>query len=84
MSTEVQIFTIGHSKHPLGTFVWLLRQHGIEALVDIRRYPGSKHHPHFRREALSASLSEEGIEYHWLEALGGHRKKSAGLRGPVP
>ena len=78
MPDQLQIFTIGHSCHPLGTFVWLLRQHGIEALVDIRRYPGSKRHPHFSREDLSASLSEEGIEYHWLEALGGHRKRRQG------
>jgi uncharacterized protein (DUF488 family) len=38
MSTEVRIFTIGHSSHPLGSFLWLLRKHQIEALVDVRRY----------------------------------------------
>jgi len=73
MPDELQIFTIGHSSHPLGSFVWLLRKHRIEALVDIRRYPGSRRHPHFSRESLSASLLEEDIEYHWLDALGGHR-----------
>jgi uncharacterized protein (DUF488 family) len=75
MPNQLRIFTIGHSSHPLGTFVWLLRQHKIEALVDIRRYPGSKRHHQFNREALSASLSEENAEYLWLEALGGHREK---------
>ncbi|MGI6414785.1 MAG: DUF488 family protein [Thermoguttaceae bacterium] len=78
MSTEVQIFTIGHSSHPLATFVWLLRKHGIEALVDIRSYPGSRRHPHFSREGLSASLAVEGIEYHWLQALGGYRNSTKG------
>ncbi len=77
MPDQLQIFTIGHSSHPLGTFVWLLRQHKIEALADIRRYPGSKRHPHFSREDLSASLSEEDIDYHWLEALGGHRRRAS-------
>ena len=76
LTQEIQMFTIGHSSHPLGTFIWLLRKHGIEALVDIRRYPGSKRHPHFSRENLAGSLAEEDIEYHWLEALGGHREKS--------
>ena len=76
--SELQIFTIGHSSHPLGTFVWLLRQHGIQALVDIRRYPGSKRHPHFSRAGLSSSLAEEDIDYHWLEALGGNRKRRHG------
>ena len=76
MPDQLQVFIIGHSSHPLGTFLWLLRKHRIEALVDIRRYPGSKRHPHFSRENLSASLEEEDTEYHWLEALGGHRKRS--------
>lgn len=73
MPNQFQIYTIGHSSHPLSSFVWLLRKHGIEALVDIRRYPGSRRHPHFSKESLSASLLEEDIEYHWLDALGGHR-----------
>ena len=76
MSTKVQIFTIGHSNHPLGRFLWLLRKHWIEALVDIRRYPGSKRHPHFSQDSLSVSLGEDDIEYHWLEALGGNRKRA--------
>jgi len=75
---DIQIFTIGHSSHPMGTFLWLLQKHGITVLVDVRRYPGSKRHPHFSREALSASLAEEDIEYHWLKALGGNRKKRKG------
>ena len=73
---DLQIFTIGHSSHPLGTFLWLLQKHQIEALVDVRRYPGSRRHPHFSRADLSASLEEEGIEYHWLESLGGNRKRA--------
>ncbi len=68
---DLQIFTIGYSSHPLGIFLWLLQKHDIETLVDVRRYPGSRRYPHFSRENLSASMEEEGIEYHWLEALGG-------------
>ncbi|MDY0170310.1 MAG: DUF488 domain-containing protein [Thermoguttaceae bacterium] len=76
MPDQLQVFTIGHSSHPLGTFIWLLRKHGVQALVDIRRYPGSKRHPQFSRENLSSSLDEEDIDYLWLEALGGRRKKT--------
>ncbi len=75
---QLQVFTIGHSSHPLGTFIWLLRKHGVELLVDIRRFPGSKRHPQFSRENLSSSLMEEDIEYLWLEALGGRREKAHG------
>jgi uncharacterized protein (DUF488 family) len=76
MPTGIQIFTIGHSNHPLGTFLWLLDKYSIKALVDIRRYPGSIRHPHFSRKSLSVSLEEEGVEYHWIEALGGNRKRA--------
>ena len=72
---SLHILTIGHSSHPLSTFLWLLRKHEIAALVDIRRYPVSRRHPHFSREALAASLAEESIQYHWLELLGGNRKR---------
>ena len=72
----LHILTIGHRDHPLGTFLWLLQKHGTEALVDVRRYPASRRHPHFSREPLSTVLDEEGIQYHWLEALGGNRNRA--------
>jgi hypothetical protein len=67
------VLTVGHSIHPLNHFLTLLAQHGIEALVDIRRFPGSRKHPHFSRDSLAAALPQAGVEYHWLEALGGRR-----------
>jgi uncharacterized protein (DUF488 family) len=69
------IFTIGHSNHPLDRFLALLFQHDIEALLDIRRFPGSRKHPHFSRDNLAAALQKVDVEYHWLEALGGRRHK---------
>ena len=69
------VLTIGHSKHPLDRFLSLLGRHGVEALVDIRRFPGSRKHPHFNRDNLAAALPESGVEYRWLEALGGRRHK---------
>jgi uncharacterized protein (DUF488 family) len=67
------MFTIGHSTHPLDRFLALLSQHQVEALVDIRRFPGSRKHPHFNQDQLASALRSAGIEYHWLEALGGRR-----------
>ena len=69
-----QLFSIGHSNQTLDRFLDLLTQHGIEALVDIRRFPGSKKYPHWGQENLAAALQEAGIEYHWIEALGGRRR----------
>jgi uncharacterized protein (DUF488 family) len=72
------IFTVGHSTHPLDAFVALLRDGGVEAVADVRRYPGSRRSPWFNGEALAASLPQEGIAYAQFEALGGRR---SGVRG---
>ena len=68
------IYTIGHSTRSLEQLVHLLRTNGVKRLADIRRFPGSRRHPHFSREALSRSLPAEGIAYEHLENLGGRRK----------
>ncbi len=73
-----QLFSIGHSNEPLDRFLGVLAQHRIEALVDIRRFPGSRKYPHWNQQNLAASLQEAGIEYHWIEALGGRRHSKKG------
>lgn len=50
----------------------------MTALVDIRRFPGSRRYPHFNRETLADALQDADIEYHWLEELGGRRERQAG------
>jgi uncharacterized protein (DUF488 family) len=69
------VLTIGHSNHPPERFLALLARHEVEALADIRRFPGSRKHPHFNRDNLAAALPKSGVEYHWIEALGGRRHK---------
>lgn len=54
----------------------LLRQHGIERVVDIRRFPTSRKHPQFKQEALASSLAQKSIDYQWLgDPLGGYRRE---------
>ena len=67
------IWTIGHSTRGIEEFIDLLRGCNIEALADVRRYPGSRRYPHFSREALERSLPAHGIEYHHFPDLGGRR-----------
>jgi uncharacterized protein (DUF488 family) len=69
------VLPIGHSDHPLERFLAPLARHGVGALVDIRRFPGSRKHPPFRRDHRAAALPKSGVEYHWLQALGGRRHK---------
>lgn len=47
-------------------------------LVDVRRYPGSRRHPQFSRDALAASLASAGIEYVHEPDLGGRRAARPG------
>jgi Protein of unknown function, DUF488 len=67
------ILTIGHSTRPIEEFIELLRQHGVERLVDIRTIPRSRHNPQFNGDALAHSLRGEHIEYAHLKELGGLR-----------
>jgi uncharacterized protein (DUF488 family) len=70
----VTIFTIGHSTHPIETFVRLLETHGILQLADVRTVPKSRRHPQFESRALESALGERGIRYRHFAALGGLRK----------
>ena len=68
------VWTIGHSTRTVEVFIDVLAAHEIEALVDVRRFPGSRRLPQFGTEALSTSLRSAGVSYRWIEALGGRRR----------
>jgi len=78
----MDIYTIGHSTRPIEEFVGLLKQYGIECLADIRRWPSSRKWPQFNRPALQESMEAAGIEYEWIEDLGGRRHKTADPHSP--
>ncbi len=71
------VFTIGHSNRSLDEFVELLTGHGIELVVDVRAFPGSRRLPHFGADRLAPSLLQHGIDYEHLRDLGGRRRASA-------
>src|SRR5262245_51723499 len=66
------IFTIGHSNHPLDTFLALLTQHGIDVLADVRSAPFSRYVPHFNKPNLEQALATTPVKYLYLgQELGG-------------
>lgn len=71
------VYTMGHSTRGLEEFLDLLRSRGIRTLADVRRYPGSRRHPHFSKESLASSVEAAGMRYVHVEALGGRRRASA-------
>jgi len=59
------IFTIGHSTHPIATFLSLLAQHGVASIADVRSAPFSRRNPQFSRTNLERSLRDAAISYHF-------------------
>ena len=65
-------FTLGHSNHNFEAWLALIRQHGIEVVVDTRSSPYSKYVPQFDKEPMQRSLEAAGVRYLYLGAeLGG-------------
>lgn len=80
--SRIELLTIGHSNHSLEQFLELLHQHEIETLVDIRRFPSSRTFPQYNRDNLSEQLEASGIDYVWLDSLGGRRPKQKEFASP--
>lgn len=74
------IRTIGHGTLAPAELIALVRGAGVDAIADVRRYPGSRRHPHFAREAMEQWLPSAGIDYQWIAALGGRRRGIPGSR----
>lgn len=70
------LLTVGHGTLDAEELVDLLQTAGVRRLVDVRRFPASRRHPQFHREAMAEWLPAAGITYRWEEALGGRRLPS--------
>lgn len=70
-----RIYTVGHSSRSIEELLGVLKHHDISRLVDVRRFPESRRHPHFSRSALANKLEEKGMAYtHLGDLLGGYTK----------
>ncbi|MDL0441622.1 DUF488 domain-containing protein [Stutzerimonas frequens] len=74
MVQPATVWTIGHSTRSLEQLVELLRHHQIEAIADVRRFPGSRRLPQFGEAALREGLEAHGLHYQWIGELGGRRR----------
>lgn len=85
--TGPMLLTVGHGTLEAEAFSRLLTKAGVQCLVDIRSFPGSRRHPQFNREAMAEWLAEAGVTYRWEPRLGGRRRgrpesPNEGLRNP--
>jgi len=72
------IFTIGHSTRSVAELIALLREAGVDLLVDVRSAPRSRTNPQFNTDTLPQALAAAGIGYRHIRALGGLRHHPKG------
>lgn len=70
------IATIGHSNRSLEEFLELLKENGIEQVLDVRKLPGSNNYPQFNADTLSEALRGQDITLLRKEPLTGRRPVS--------
>jgi uncharacterized protein (DUF488 family) len=66
------ILTIGYESSSLEDFIATLKQQGVNWLLDIREYPGSRRKG-FSKNILKEELASHGIAYHHEKRLGSPR-----------
>ncbi|MCC6474762.1 MAG: DUF488 domain-containing protein [Burkholderiales bacterium] len=77
MNTALTVWTVGHSNRPLEDLIAVLQRHRIEAVADVRRFPGSRRQPQYHRRRLEQGFSAPGIGYVPLPGLGGRRRPAS-------
>lgn len=70
MTTLHPIYTIGHGRQPIESFIELLKQHRIELVCDVRSAARSRW-PWFNGAPLERVLHDDGIGYEHLPECGG-------------
>lgn len=70
-----RLFSIGYASKPIEVFLAQLKQHGINAIADVRSVPYSKVFYDYHREALITTLKNAGVHYVYLGEELGPRSK---------
>jgi uncharacterized protein (DUF488 family) len=78
VTDERPLLTVGHGPAGRTELAGLLTTAGVELVVDVRRFPGSRSNPDVHRESLQSWLPAVGIDYRWEERLGGRRSRPVG------
>jgi uncharacterized protein (DUF488 family) len=68
------LLTFGHGEASRSQLMRLLGDAEVGVVVDVRRFPGSRRHPHVAQEQIQHWLPAGGIAYEWEQRLGGRRR----------
>lgn len=72
------LLTVGHGTSARDELRGLLEEAGVERLIDVRRFPGSRRNPDVSRDAMEQWVPAAGIDYVWEPRLGGRRRVPTG------
>ncbi|HTY74909.1 MAG TPA: DUF488 domain-containing protein [Candidatus Nanoarchaeia archaeon] len=75
--SQQTVYTVGHSTRSLDEFVSLMKNYGVELVVDVRTVPRSRHNPQFNKETLPNVLKTANLKYVHIPELGGLRRPKA-------
>ena len=76
------LMSIGHSQHQVEYFVYLLKTHEVNYVIDVRSTPYSQFAPDYNRENIKNILKDNAIEYAFMGAFFGARPKDSSLYLP--
>lgn len=71
------LISVGHGRLNKDELLALLQQSSIDEIVDIRRFPGSRHNPDVGSDAMTQWVAQGGIRYRTDPRLGGRRRLPA-------
>jgi len=72
------LYTIGHGDRKPEDFLALLKDFGIEYLIDVRSLPYSKFYPQFNQNELNFFLEQNNIKYVFMgDTIGGRPKDTS-------
>jgi len=73
----IKLLTLGHGTATADELAALIRNAGIELIVDVRTVPKSRRHPHVWLEQMELWVPQlSGSAYLWQPALGGFRTRN--------
>jgi uncharacterized protein (DUF488 family) len=78
------LLTFGHGTADQEQLSTLLTAAGVRLVVDVRRFPGSRRHPHTATAEMERWLPALGVGYRWEPRLGGRRRVPAEQAGSDP
>lgn len=68
------VYTFGYGDRSIEDFLEIIRKHGVERVIDVRKWSSSGRRPVYSYINLNRVLLSNRLDYVWIPELGGYRK----------